>query len=140
MVSPVNVDVGGIFQGAFNLIDELWTSDEERQAAKLKVMELHQRGQLAQIAVNTQEAKSKSLFVAGWRPAAGWACVAAMAWTFLIQPFVVFIAVVLGQYIDVPFDASQLPVLDTVTMMPVLMGMLGMGAMRSRDKQLGVER
>lgn len=127
---------GPIATGLFRLVDQLFTSDEERMAAKLKVLELEKSGELAQIAVNIQEAKHTSLFVAGWRPFIGWVCGLAFAWAFLLYPILTFAVISLGA----PISLHMIPELDLSAMMPVLMGMLGLGAMRSWEKRAGVAR
>ena len=127
---------GPIASGLFGLIDKLFTSDDERMAAKLKVLELEKSGELAQIAVNAQEAKHDSIFVAGWRPFIGWVCGLAFTWAFLLYPMFSFFVVALG----IPVDLTLVPELDLASMMPVLMGMLGLGAMRSWEKKAGVAR
>ena len=127
---------GPVALGLFGLIDQLFTSDDERMAAKLKVLELEKSGELAQIKVNTQEAKHASVFVAGWRPFIGWVCGLAFSWTFLLYPMLQFAVIAFG----VPLDLSLLPIMDLSEMMPVLMGMLGLGAMRSYERRNGVER
>jgi hypothetical protein len=75
---------------------------------------------LAQIAVNKAEAKG-NWFQAGWRPATGWVCVAGFAVNFLISP----IAAAFG---------VTIPQADTAVMLPVLMGMLGLGTMRTVER------
>lgn len=127
---------GPIASGLFGLIDKLFTSEDERMAAKLKVLELEKSGELAQIAVNAQEAKHDSIFVAGWRPFIGWVCGLAFTWAFLLYPMLSFFVVALG----LPVDLTLVPELDLAAMMPVLMGMLGLGAMRSWEKREGVAR
>lgn len=87
----------------------------------------------AQIEVNKVEAASSSLWVSGWRPAVGWVCVMGMAGNFMVIPFANFVLALL----DIDVNISLVP-LDT--MMPVLMGMLGLGAMRSFEKTKGVSR
>ena len=87
----------------------------------------------AQIAVNKEEAKSTSIFVSGWRPAVGWVCVTGMAFNFVVVPLGNFACSLYG--VD-----TMLPSLDLSEMMPVLMGMLGLGAMRSFEKTKGVAR
>ena len=87
----------------------------------------------AQLEVNKVEAGHASLFVSGWRPAVGWVCVLGMAGNFMVIPFTNFVLALLA--IDV-----TVPLIDTATMMPVLMGMLGLGAMRTYEKKSGVER
>tara|TARA_R110001606_G_scaffold1185_1_gene4245 strand:+ start:555 stop:953 length:399 start_codon:yes stop_codon:yes gene_type:complete len=86
-----------------------------------------------QLEVNKVEAASASLFVAGWRPAVGWVCVLGMASNFVLIPIVNFILALAGSAITVPL-------IDTSTMMPVLLGMLGLGAMRSAEKIKKVSR
>lgn len=111
---------------------------DKDQAAKLAheiatMSEKHaQEAMLAQLEINKAEAASGSVFKGGWRPAVGWVCVLAMLWTYIIQPFVVFTLTVAG--VDMP----PLPELNMSDLMPVLMGMLGLGAMRSYEKSKGV--
>tara|TARA_R110000744_G_scaffold209943_2_gene328979 strand:- start:1238 stop:1636 length:399 start_codon:yes stop_codon:yes gene_type:complete len=92
-----------------------------------------QESALAQIEINKVEAAHPSLFVSGWRPAVGWCCVFAMAGNFIIIPFSNFVLALLDQNVIIP-----LVPLDT--MMPVLMGMLGLGAMRTYEKKNAVHR
>jgi len=87
----------------------------------------------AQLAVNKAEAAHKSLFVAGWRPAVGWVCVLGMASNFMVIPLANF-ALALAE------STVVVPILDLTQMMPVLMGMLGLGAMRTFEKAKGVQR
>ena len=77
-----------------------------------------------QMEINKTEAAHKSLFVAGWRPAVGWTCCLGMASNFLLIPMANFALALTG-------SAVVVPLLDTGEMMPVLMGMLGLGAMRT---------
>ena len=93
-----------------------------------------------QLEVNKAEAAHKSLFVAGWRPAVGWVCVLGMAGNFLLIPMANFVLNLRG-VIDAATGAIvQIPLIDTATMMPVLMGMLGLGVMRTFEKTKGVAR
>jgi hypothetical protein len=86
-----------------------------------------------QLEVNKVEAASQSMFVAGWRPAVGWVCVLGMASNFIVIPMANF-GLALAE------SGVTIPLIDTSTMMPVLMGMLGLGAMRSVEKVRGVSR
>ena len=87
--------------------------------------------QLAQIAVNTEEAKSSRLFVAGWRPACGWVCAFALLYVAILEPIARFAALVLFNY------TGAFPLIDTTITMQVLFGMLGIAGMRSFDKAKG---
>jgi hypothetical protein len=87
----------------------------------------------AQLAVNKTEAAHRSLFVSGWRPAVGWTCCFGLAGQYILIPMANF-------SLALTDSAVKIPVLDTSTMMPVLMGMLGLGAMRTVEKAKGVAR
>lgn len=87
----------------------------------------------AQLEVNKVEAAHHSLFVSGWRPAVGWVCVLGMFGNFITIPFANFVLALLGIEIIIPLVPLE-------TMMPVLMGMLGLGAMRTYEKKSGVDR
>jgi len=86
-----------------------------------------------QLEINKVEASSTSLFVSGWRPAVAWVCVLGMASNFVLIPMANFALAILESDITVPL-------IDTSTMMPVLMGMLGLGAMRTVEKINKVSR
>jgi hypothetical protein len=86
-----------------------------------------------QIEVNKAEAAHKSLFVAGWRPAIGWVCVLGMAGNFITIPITNMILELMGSSVTVPL-------IPTAEMMPILMGMLGLGAMRTVEKTKNVQR
>jgi hypothetical protein len=86
-----------------------------------------------QMAINQVEAAHKSLFVSGWRPAVGWVCVLGMFGNFITIPFSNFVLALLELDIVIPLVPLE-------TMMPVLMGMLGLGAMRSYEKKNSVHR
>jgi hypothetical protein len=109
------------------VIDRLWPDPEQRAAAQLELLKLQQSGELAQIAVNVEEAKSVSLFVSGWRPGVGWVCVLACSWNWLGLPMCRLAGEVLGHPIALaPADLTE--------MLPVLMGMLGLGGLRTVEK------
>lgn len=87
----------------------------------------------AQIAVNKEEAQSHSMFVAGWRPATGWICAIGLATNYLFVPVCNFVLTVTESPITVP-------PLDLSEMMPVLLGMLGLGGLRTYEKTKDVAR
>lgn len=131
--------IGSVLDFGGKLIDRIWPDEEKRDAAKLELFKAQQAGELtalsqefelakAQIGVNTEEAKSESLFVSGWRPAVGWVCGSALAYSAIIEPVARFVAVVCFGY------QSSFPVIDTTITMQLLFGLLGLGAMRSWDK------
>tara|TARA_R110000787_G_scaffold232403_1_gene339565 strand:+ start:362 stop:763 length:402 start_codon:yes stop_codon:yes gene_type:complete len=93
-----------------------------------------QQAMLAQIEVNKAEAASGSVFKGGWRPFIGWVCGVAFAYHFVIQPFIVFVVAAAG--ITIP----DLPSFDMGSLMTVMMGMLGLGGLRSYEKKQGLTK
>ena len=89
---------------------------------------------IAQIEVNKAEAASGSIFKGGWRPAIGWVCASAFAYHFVLQPLIVF--GVLSAGVDLP----ALPEFDMASLMTVMMGMLGLGGLRTYEKQKGISK
>lgn len=90
-------------------------------------------GQLeSQLQINLEEAKSGKWWIAGWRPFIGWICGVSLAYTFVLQPFVAFTVGVWAKQLP------PLPVLDTGSLMTILLGMLGLGGMRTYEKLKGV--
>lgn len=88
---------------------------------------------LAQLEVNKAEAAHKSTFVAGWRPFVGWVCGVALAYHFILAPLLQFGFALAGMDQELPeFEFSQLST--------VLMGMLGLGGLRTFEKMKGVSR
>ena len=87
-----------------------------------------------QLEINKVEAAHGSIFVAGWRPAIGWICGVALAWNFILQPMLNWGAFMFN------VDLTDLPTLDTGELMTVLLGMLGLGGLRTYEKKLGVSR
>ena len=89
--------------------------------------------QLAQLAVNQEEAKSTNWFVAGARPFIMWTCGVSLAYAAIIEPFARFVAKVHFGY------DGAFPVIDTNLTLQVLMGLLGLGGMRTFEKVKGAE-
>jgi len=88
---------------------------------------------MAQLEVNKAEAVHRSIFVAGWRPFVGWSCGVSLAWSYICQPVLTFALVQAGYGVE-------LPALDMSQMMPVLMGMLGLGGLRTFEKYKSVSK
>jgi|TARA_R100001594_G_C3888013_1_gene227704 hypothetical protein len=88
---------------------------------------------LAQLDINKTEAAHRSIFVAGWRPFIGWTCGLALCYTYVLQPILVFAMAHMDLLID-------LPQMELGEMMPVLMGMLGLGGLRTFEKFKGVSK
>lgn len=116
------------------LIDRLFPDEQaqaaERQRAQIELLQLAQSADLAQVEVNKVEAAHPDRFVSGWRPGAGWVCVAGLAYTFLAQPLLAWGSSIQGW--PVP------PALDIEALMILLGGMLGLSGFRTYDKVKGV--
>ncbi len=120
----------------FKLLDKVIPDADERsrlahEIATLAERQAHEIAK-AQINVNQNEAKHKSVFVSGWRPACGWICVLGFSVNFLIIPIV---NIYLTAWTQNPL---LIPSLDVSEMMPVLLGMLGLGGMRTVEKTKNV--
>lgn len=106
---------------------------KEENAQALQEMTLELQAMQSQTNINQEEAKSSSFFVAGWRPWIGWVCGVAFAYHFVLQPLTVFLLASYGHKVDLP--AFDMEALNTV-----LLGMLGLGGMRSFDKLKGTSK
>lgn len=132
-LDPVSalLDVGS------KVIDRLWPDPAQAAAAKLELVKLQQSGELTVIAgqleINKIEASNPSIFVSGWRPFIGWVCGIACAWNWIGLKVALFVAA----YFE---HTMNLAAADLSEMMPVLMGMLGVGALRTIEKINGVAR
>jgi hypothetical protein len=103
---------------------------QEQAQLKIQIQQMIDNTTLAegQMATNTAEASSESVFVAGGRPFIMWVCGFAFAWQYLLCP----IYLTLGA--NIMGHALIAPAIDTTSMITVLMGMLGLGSLRSYDK------
>lgn len=138
---PIPV-IDGVFAVGMKLIDRFFPDAKAADAAKLELLKMQQAGELAQLAadtdlakgqleVNKAEAASGSVWTSGWRPFIGWTCGAAFAYKFVLAPFIVLGLTAAGHPI-------ALPVLDFTEMSTILLGMLGLGGMRTLEKVKGV--
>ena len=90
--------------------------------------------QLAHFEVNKAEAASGSLFKGGWRPFIGWICGIAFCYHFVVQPIIIFVVALIGA------DIPELPEFQMNTLLTVLGGMLGIGGLRTYEKQKGLTK
>lgn len=126
------------------IIDKVIPDKSAAQAAQAALAQATLNGQLAeldnefkvtlaQIDVDKTEAANPSLFVSGWRPFVGWVCGSGLAYQFLFRPIATGITSAIGHPVD-------FPPLDMGTLMTMLGGLLGFGAMRTTEKIQGVSR
>lgn len=122
--------IGAVADLANTVVNKIWPDKSEQERAEIAAAVALVQGQLE---INKAEAGSSSLFVAGWRPSIGWVCSAACAWNWIGLPVAKAGLLLAGLKLELsPADLSE--------MMPVMLGMLGLGAMRSFDKVKGVAR
>lgn len=122
---------------ATQLLDKFIEDKDQKMALAHEISTMAERHaqELAkgQLEVNKMEAASSSMFVAGWRPAVGWICALGFLSNFILIPMANF-GLALAS-VDI-----QIPMIDTTQMMPVLMGMLGLGTLRTVEKVRKVSR
>ena len=127
-----------LIEPATKLLDKVIEDKDQKAklAHELATMadKLAHEQQLAQMAINKEEASSGSLFKGGWRPCIGWICGIAFGYHFVLQPVIVFIVVLIGM------DIPELPSFDMGTLLTVLGGMLGIGSLRTYEKQKGLTK
>jgi hypothetical protein len=123
--------VTALFEVGSKVLDRILPDPAQQAAAKLELLKLQQNGELAQITgqmeINKVEAASGSVFVSGWRPGIGWVCGAGFAVQFVIGPLAEWGSALAGHPV-------KFPQMDTGTMMPLLLGMLGLGGLRTAEK------
>jgi hypothetical protein len=121
---------GGVIDQIVGLVDSYQDKKLTKEQLQFEIRTLAERQahdiDLAQIELNKAEANG-NWFQRGWRPATGWVCVLGFAMNFLIAPLGTFIAGLAGSDVI-------LPTVDLSTMMPVLLGMLGLGSLRTVEK------
>jgi hypothetical protein len=136
--------LGGIFKTILSpitdLVSEVVVDKDKRDEIKVKLEEIADRADqryheelMGQIEVNKVEAQHASIFVAGWRPFIGWTSGVGVAYTFVLSPFIEFIARANG------FEGAM-PHLQTGELMLLITGMLGLGGLRTYEHVKGVQR
>lgn len=123
------------------IVEKVIPDPQAAADAKLRVMELAQKGELAvldadlklalgQIEVNKAEATT-DMFRGGWRPAVGWICVAGLAYQFILRPVLPWLVTLFGAQVP------PLPTIDNESLMGLLTGMLGLGGLRTFERVKG---
>lgn len=120
--------IGSVADLANTVISKIWPDKSEQEKQQLAAAVMVIQGQLE---INKVEAGSASVFVSGWRPAIGWVCGAACAWNWVGLPLAKFVMLAIGRPITMsPADLGE--------MLPILIGMLGLGGLRTAEKINGV--
>ena len=124
---------GGAIKTVGKIIDELHTSDEERLQAKNTIKKIEAELKKRQMDINLADSQSKSGGISGmiqriWRPLIGFSCALAIFWEYVLKQFLMFLIATFS------WETKPLPELDMATLMPLVMALLGMGALRSYEK------
>lgn len=115
------------------VIDDLHFSGEEKEKLKLQMKEIDAKLKEKQLDINKAEASHRSVFVSGWRPFLGWVSGLSIGYVYLFQPILDMILQMFGVQVDwVVLDLGQL--------MPLVLGMLGLGGLRSFEKAKGLTK
>ena len=121
-----------------NILDKFIEDKDAKNAMAHEIATMAEKAAheaaMAQVEVNKAEAQHKSIFVAGWRPFVGWTCGVALAYHFVLAPLILFGVGISG--VEIP----ALPEFDMGSLMTVLMGMLGLGGLRTYEKQKGLTK
>jgi hypothetical protein len=116
------------------IIGRFFPDKEEARKAEAEFLKMAMEGELrqviAQLEINAREAQHPSIWVAGWRPGAGWCGVAGLAYVTILQPALTWLAAVKGWPMP--------PAMDTELLWVVLTGMLGIGGLRTYEKKSGI--
>lgn len=138
MSGIVNFDVGSLADSVMSGLDGLFTSDDERSAAALKIQTLMAQPHMMQAQANIESAKNTNWFVAGGRPSLLWICAIALLYNWIIKDFIVIGIVTLSDRATeiVPL----LPTIDGNEVTGLVLALLGLGAMRTYEKTKGVSR
>lgn len=129
-------------------ISRIWPDPVQQAAEERKLLELGQSGDIAQLnakvqlllgqmRINEKEAEHKSIFVAGWRPFVGWVGGVALGYQFILYPLMLWAWAIVDPVNAAGQAMKPPPVLAADELYTVLLGMLGIGAMRSYDKKNG---
>jgi hypothetical protein len=122
------IGIGAVADLAKTAINAIWPDKTEQEKAQLAAAVALVQGQLS---VNQAEATNPSIFVSGWRPFVGWVCGSGFGIQFVIGPLAEWGSNIAGHPV-------KFPPMDLGTMMPLLLGMLGLGGLRTAEKIQGV--
>jgi hypothetical protein len=115
---------------ANTVVKTIWPDKSEQERAQLAAAVQIVQGQLD---INKAEAASASTFTSGWRPAVGWVCAAALMAQYIARPMLQWVGILTGH------DWPTLPGIDD-NLWELMLGMLGLGGLRSFEKAKGVTK
>jgi hypothetical protein len=135
--------LGPILDGVLRFIPDKNKREEARENFELQMLGAMQGLIQGQLKINEVQAQHGSIFVAGARPFIMWVCGVALGWNYLLQPIFnwgIYVTVLSGHIDMETANSLQAPTLDTGELTTILLGMLGLGGLRTYEKRLGVAR
>ncbi len=130
------IAIDGIATLVNTVVSRIWPdkSEEQKLQFQIALKQVMMESELAtgQLTVNAKEAENGNIFVSGWRPGVAWVLAASFAWTYFFTPALTFAFAASGH------PVPELPQLNTGELMPMLFGLLGLGAFRSFERIKGV--
>jgi hypothetical protein len=128
--------IGEVANAVTSIVDKIWpdATQAQKDALQREMTQLQMQQAMAQMQADTNkaEAGNASMFVAGWRPFIGWVCGAGLAYQFMFEPLATWVAALANHPV-------VMPALDLSTLMTLLLGMLGLGGMRTMEKLNGIK-
>jgi hypothetical protein len=121
--------IGSVADLANTVVNKIWPDKTEQEREQLAAAVALVQGQLD---VNQAEAASPNVFVSGWRPFIGWVCGAALVYHYIARPMLPWLLALIGS------PVQPIPPLDMGDLITILLGMLGLGGLRTYEKRQGV--
>lgn len=131
LLSLLGNGTGGLISTIASFIPNPEERAKAQMALQAQIVTAYISADADQRAINKEEAKSPSMFVAGWRPAVGWLCVFGLGWQFFLSPMLTWVLAASGAHVP------ALPLLGDSTLTDLLYALLGIGGLRSIDKATG---
>lgn len=130
--------LGPLLEMGKSLLDRVIPDQEEKRKAEMELIKMAADGELKQVMgqleINAKEAAHPSVFVAGWRPAFGWVGAAAFGYSTILQPLLTWVGMNAWHW------TTAAPLIQSDLLWVVITGMLGIGGMRTFEKQKGVTK
>lgn len=112
-----------------DIIDDVWTSDEEEMTAERLKMIIAMKPTMAQNKINEISASHRSVFVSGARPFILWTCGVGLGMGFIVNPLIEFYT-----------NGKEVINLPMEQMMDLTIAMLGLAGLRTIEKLKGVSK
>jgi len=143
-MSWFNVGITEPIKAVGNIVDALFTSDEEREQAKAIMLKIEQHPALVQAEINKAQAQHRSMWVAGGRPAIMWVCALGLLYAFVVNPTIAWFVACSIVEVD-GANAGELactatPELPLEAMLELTLAMLGLAGLRTIEKIKGVAK